>query len=62
VDGPYEVPEAPDVDVDLSSVALDVAAARIMAALETRGWVPPESLSEDDQNIARQLGAHGYGD
>jgi len=62
VDGPYEVPEAPDVVVDISSMSLDEASARIMGTLEGRGWVPPERLSEDDQLIARQLGAHGYGD
>lgn len=37
VDDPYEVPLAPDVDVDLSQISLEAAVNRVLVALERMG-------------------------
>lgn len=41
VDDPYEVPESPDVTVDLSQLSLEAAVNRILKSLEDRGLVAP---------------------
>lgn len=41
VDDPYEVPHAPDVDVDLSQLSIEAAANRVLLKVEELGFVTP---------------------
>ena len=62
VDGPYEAPEAAELETDLSVEEVDAATARLLEALEARGWVPDAAGSPEAEReaLARGLGALGY--
>jgi adenylylsulfate kinase len=56
VDDPYEAPQNPEVEVDLSQLSLEAGARRVMATLERLGRVAPlPSASEDDQLLDPSL-------
>jgi adenylyl-sulfate kinase len=51
VDGPYEAPESPEAEVDLSQVSVEAGARRVLATLERLGRIAPmksAAISEDD--------------
>ena len=56
VDDPYEAPESPEVNVDLSQLSVEAGARRVMAALERLGRIAPlPAGSEDDQLLDPSL-------
>jgi len=56
VDDPYEAPEAPEVEVDLSQVSAEAGVRRVLAVLERLGRIAPlQAASEDDQLLDPSL-------
>lgn len=61
VDGPYEVPQSPEVEVDLSQLSVEAGARRVITALERLGLVAPlkaGATTEDDLLLDPGLTGH----
>jgi len=56
VDDPYEAPESPDVEVDLSQISIEAGVRRILTGLERLGRIAPQpAAAEDDQLLDPSL-------
>ncbi len=56
VDDPYEEPQTPEVEVDLSQLSVEAGVRRVLAALERLGRVTPRPTgSEEDQLVDPSL-------
>lgn len=63
VNAPYEAPQAPEVHVHSDRESSEAGAARVLAALETRGIIPSaqdERRVLQEEEIRRRLAARGY--
>jgi adenylyl-sulfate kinase len=63
---PYEAPEKPEVVCDTDTEDLDACVAKVMATMETLGWIPKgegggTAISDDDQKkVEERLRGLGY--
>jgi adenylylsulfate kinase len=63
VSDPYEPPDAPEVHCHTADETVEESAAKIVTALDERGYLPPSFFtpsSEEEQRILARLEALGY--
>ncbi len=62
IDDPYEAPERPALRIDCSTEPPELCAARVLAVLEARGYVPAElaAVPTDEDRLEQRLKKLGY--